>query len=164
MLIASLPVKRIFGEIQNEHRAFTRLVTQLPVRQLDQSLPGIGRPVDVLVHVTAWQANALQVALAQAKPDAPEIDPEAGVGQLLGLDTDRFNADLRASRRGWLLDRALHWSNQVHVELVNALTAIPDGRLLGGSGPYGARRWYARPCITHPRAHREELQQLLRLT
>jgi hypothetical protein len=161
MGVVSNPIIRILAEIKEEHQALTTLMASLTPTQITKDLPGLGTAVDVLNHITAWQANALRIAKMQAAPDAPEFEPDQSSSQILGLDVDQFNAELRASHQDWTLDQALAWHNQVHTDLLTTLATLPPARLLGGSGPYGARRWYVRPAITHSREHRLELERLL---
>jgi hypothetical protein len=47
----------------------------------------------------------------------------------------------------------------VHEELLSALAALPEERLLGGRGRHGARRWCALPAMSHPLEHRNQLQR-----
>jgi hypothetical protein len=163
MVIESEPVVRILAEIEEEHRALTTLIAVLPIDRLTERSDGQWSAIDLLNHITAWQANALTIARQQAAPDAPELDPALGAGRVLGLDAERFNAELLASHRDWTLDQALAWHNHVFAELKAALAALPPARLLGGPGPHGARLWYARPALLHAREHREEFQRRLGL-
>jgi hypothetical protein len=155
----SEPIVRILADIDAEHRALTSLMARLSVAQITARPGGEWSAIDMLNHITAWQANALQVAHLQAAADAPEIEPDQGTSRLLGLDTDQFNADLLTSHRDWTLAQALAWHNRVHADLLAALAALPPERLLGGSGPHGTRRWVALPAILHPRAHRLEFER-----
>lgn len=163
MVIESEPVVRILSEIEEEHHALTALIAMLPVNQLTERPGGHWSAIDLLTHITAWQANALTIARQQAAPDAPELDPALGPGRVLGLDTAQFNAELLASHRDWTLDQALAWHNHIFAELMAALAALPPERLLGGPGPHGARMWYARPALLHAREHREEFQRRIGL-
>jgi hypothetical protein len=156
MVLASQPLVRILQEIEAEQRALTTLLVRLTPDQLTDWSGGWS-PVDTLNHITAWKENALRVARSQAAPDAPALDPEARVGQILGLDTDRFNDESTRRHQAKSLAEALDWSNDVHRALLDALVRLPVDRVLGGSGPYGARLWYARPGIGHVREHREAL-------
>lgn len=155
------PIIRILAEIEAEHRALTALMARLTPAQIDARPAGGWSAVETLIHITAWQANALRVARDQAAPDAPPLDPEVGPGRILGLTTDDVNDDLLTTHRHWTLDQALAWHNRVNDELRRALVVLPPRRLLGGSGPHGACRWYGQPAITHSRAHRLELEKRL---
>lgn len=151
----------ILDEIVAEHRAWVRLVVGLDPERVTRRLEDGWSAVDYLVHVTAWRENALVVARRLADPDEPDPGPTRGAGRILGIDVDRFNAETLASHRGWDLDRALAWSEQVDSDLREALAALPADRLLGGPYRHGARRWYWRPGVVHPREHRGRLERLL---
>jgi hypothetical protein len=156
MVLASQPLVRILHEIEAEHRALLTLLVRLSPDQLTDWSGGWS-PVDTLNHITAWKENALRVALAQAEPDAPALDPEARVGQILGLETDRFNDEITRQHHQKSLAEAIEWANGAHRALLDALVRLPVERTLGGAGQYGARLWYARPGIGHVREHREAL-------
>ena len=159
MVAESDPLVRLFSDIEEEHRALTSLLARLSIDQLTERPGGGWSAIDLLVHITAWQENALKVARQQATPGAPELDPAGGAGRALGLDTDAFNAALLDSHRDWTLDRALAWHNQVFAALRAALATLPPARLLGGPGPYGARIWFSRPALLHSRDHRLEFER-----
>ena len=161
MAIQSAPMVRILAEIEREHRALTSLMARLSPTQLTQGPPGGWSAIDTLNHVTAWQANALRIAESQAAPDAPELDPSLTPGRVLGIDVERFNADIQAQHGQISLDEALGWHNRVHMALLKALVSLPPKRVLGGPGPHGAQMWYARPAIIHTREHRQELEARL---
>lgn len=155
----SEPITRLLADIEEEHHALTALMARLPLAWLTQRRDGQWSAIDLLVHITAWQANALLVAQRLAAPDAPALAGDPTPGQVLGLDANRFNADLLVSHRDWTIDRALAWHNQVFADLMRALATLPADRLLGGSGPHGAQRWYACPALVHSREHRLDFEQ-----
>jgi hypothetical protein len=159
MVIRSDPTVRIFAEIDEEHSAITSLVASLPLDMISSRKGGHWSAIDLLTHLTVWQAKALEIARQQAQPDAAPLDPAIGPGRVLGLDTDAHNAETLAERRAWTLDQALAWYNQVYADLRLALAEVPASRLLGGPGPHGAQMWYARPALLHSRGHRQEFEQ-----
>lgn len=159
MVIQSEPMVRILAEIETEHHELTGLIARLPMDRISRRVGGHWSAVDLVAHITAWQANALRVAELQAAPDAPEVDPALSPGRILGLDTNRFNDDLLVTHRDWSLDQALAWHNEISRKLRLALAALPPSRLLGGSGPFGSRMWYGRPAIIHSREHRQEFER-----
>ena len=160
-MLASEPLVRIFAEIEEEHHRLTALASRLSAAQIGGRPGGAWSAIDTIIHITAWQEHARRVAVAQAAPDAPEIDPEVSAGRVLGIDGHAFNAGLLDSHRDWTLDQALAWHNQVHSALRAALGRLPSARLLGGPGPHGARTWYGRPAIVHAREHRLDLERRL---
>jgi hypothetical protein len=159
MALLSMPVTRVLSEIKAEHKALTSLAARLSIAQITERPGGQWSAVDLINHITAWQANALKVAQLAATPDAPPIEPDLSAGRILGIDADRFNADLLVRHQDGALDEALAWHYQVHTELLTALLAVPPDRLFGGPGPHGASRWYAVPAITHSRAHRLDFER-----
>jgi hypothetical protein len=151
----------ILDEIVAEHRAWVRLVGGLPPEQVTRKLEDGWSAVDYLVHVTAWQENAVVVARRLADPAVPDPGPTRGAAGILGIDVDRFNAETLASHRGWGFDRALAWSEEINSDLRRALAALQADRLVGGRYRHGARRWYWRPGVVHSREHRGRLRRLL---
>jgi hypothetical protein len=158
------PITRLLADIEEEHHALTALMARLPLDWLAERRNGQWSAIDLLVHITAWQANALTIAHRLAAPGAPALVDDPMPSQALGLDTHQFNADLLESHRDWTIDQALAWHNQVFADLLRALATLPPNRLLGGGGPHGAQRWFARPALTHSREHRLDFEQRARLT
>lgn len=163
MVFESEPIVRVLSEIDEEHKAVTSLLAFLSLDQLTERRGDQWSAVDLLIHLTYWQENALKVARQQAAPDAPEVDPTLGAGRLLGIETDAANAEVLDRHRDWTLDQALGWYNRVYADLRAALAVLPSSRLIGGTGPRGARMWYARPALLHSREHRREFEQRLGL-
>lgn len=162
-LIESEPIVRLLSEIEEERKALTALIAMLTVDQLTGRPGGQWSAIDLLTHITAWQAHALTVARQQAAPDAPEVDPAVGPGRILGINADIDNAATLAAQRDTTLDQALARYHEIYHALRAALVALPPSRLLGGPGPRGARLWYARPALLHSREHRQAFQQRLGL-
>lgn len=152
---------RILAAIEGEHRALTALMASLGLSHFNRARSGQWSPIDALNHITFWQERALEIARAQSAPEAPEVDPAAGPGRILGLVTDQANADLLARQADWALDQALAWHNSVNEALRRSLAGLPPKRLLGGPGLYGARTWYIRPAVVHSQLHRQELEASL---
>lgn len=158
---AEASFERFVAGVRAEHRAWMELFGRLTPEEATVRPEGGWSAVDALVHVTAWKENALKVARLQAEPGAPEIEPSKGSAGALGINVDAFNAEVFEAHRDWTPERALTWSERVHVELVSALAALPEERLLGGRGRHGARRWCSLPAMSHPREHLNELEQRL---
>lgn len=161
MVSESQPVVGILAAIEREHRALTSLMARLSLEELTARAGDGWSAIDTLNHITAWQENALRVAQGQAGPAAPEVDPSLGVGRILDLDVESFNAEILTQHRQRSLAEALDWHKRVHAALLKALAVLPPERLLGGPGPHGARQWLARPAIVHAREHRQELEARL---
>jgi hypothetical protein len=162
-LIESEPLVRVFSDIDEEHKAVTALIAMLTIDQLSRRPDGQWSAIDLLTHLTAWQAHALTVARQQAAPDAPDLDPALGAGRILGIDADADNAATLAANRDITLDQALARYNETYAALRAALVTLPPARLLGGPGPHGTRIWFVRPALLHSREHRQAFQQRLGL-
>lgn len=154
-------IELILAEIEAEHRAWAELLALVTADKVSMKLYGEWSATDTLIHVTAWQENALRIARLQAAPDAPALDPNQGSGGVLGINVERFNQELLGSHRLWTVDEALTWSNEVIADLRAALAALPAERLLGGRGPHGAQLWYGRAAIVHSQEHRHALERRL---
>jgi len=113
-----------------------------------------------VVHITAWQDNALQIARQQTVPDAPDLNPHSSPAGILRLNVQKFNDEVWGSHQDWTLEQALAWHTQINTALRAVLATLPAERLLGGSGKYGARMWYWRPAVIHSREHRHTLDSL----
>ncbi len=158
---SSEQIELILAEIEAEHRAWAELLKSVTADKASMKLYGEWSATDTLIHVTAWQENALRIARLQAAPDAPALDPNQGAGGVLGINVEQFNQDLVSSHRLWTAAQALAWSDQVIADLWAALAALPAERLLGGRGPHGAQLWYGRAAIVHSREHRLALERHL---
>ena len=161
MVLESEPIVRILAEIDEEHKAVTTLIATMSIDQLSARKRGQWSAIDLLAHLTVWQAHAVTIARQQAAPDAPMLDPAVGPSRVLSIETDTHNMETLAAHRDLTLDRVLAWYNQVHADLRSALTVLSSERLLGGPGPHGAQMWYARPALLHSRDHRREFQERL---
>ena len=62
MVAESDPLVRLFSDIEEEHRALTSLLARLSIDRLTERPGGQWSAIDLLVHITAWQENALKVA------------------------------------------------------------------------------------------------------
>lgn len=153
--------ERILADVGAEHRAWMGLMGRLSPEEATARPKDGWSAVDALVHVTAWKENAAKVARLQAEPGAAEIDPNQGSAGALGINVDAFNAEVFEAHRDWAPERAVAWSEQIHRELLSALSALPEERLLGGRGRHGARRWCSLPAMSHPREHLNEVERQL---
>jgi hypothetical protein len=149
-------IAEIIREIDAEHAAWLDMVGRLPADQLVSRPPGGWSILDMLLHVASWKENAVKVADMQAAPDAPSPAQEQTPAGILGLDDWRFNEDFMIEHRDWTLERSLEWSTKVHTRLIQALTDLPADRILGGTGPNGARLWYWSPAVIVSERHRKE--------
>jgi hypothetical protein len=162
-------VEHILTEVESEYRAVLHLVEKLSPAQASSRAEDAWSAIDVVVHIAAWQNNALQIAQRQAAPDAPDLDPDRGPAGILRLDVQRFNDEVWNAHRDWTLEQAVGWYMQTNADLrflaalgtndVSALAALPAERLLGGSGEYGACLWYWRAAVSHSREHRHSVEQ-----
>lgn len=154
-------VERILAEIGLEHRALIQLCNGLRADQASSRTNDEWSAIDVLIHITAWQDNALRIARLQAAPDAPVLNPHSGPAGVLRINVERFNEEVFISHRDWMLEQAMAWHDQTNADLRSALAALPSERVLGGCGKYGACMWYWRPAFIHSREHRHALEQRL---
>jgi hypothetical protein len=162
-------VEHTLTEIELEYEALIHPVEKLSPAQASSRPNDAWSVIDVVVHIAAWQNNALQIAQQQAAPDAPDLDPHRGPAGILRLDVQKFNDEVWNAHRDWTLEQAMAWYTQTNANLrflaalgtndVSALAAPPAERLLGGSGKYGACLWYWRPAVIHSREHRHSVEQ-----
>jgi hypothetical protein len=161
IIVDSERIEHILAEIESEHQVLTKLLSGLPACQVSSRAGDEWSAVDALVHITAWQNNALEIARLQAAPDAPDLNPRSSPAGILRLNVDQFNEKVFNAHRDWGLDQAMAWHNATHADLQSALAALPPERLLGGPGKHGARMWYWRPAVVHSREHRHRIEKRL---
>jgi hypothetical protein len=146
----------IFGEIEAEQCDWEGFVSS-PSHQ-EETIEGGWSLVDTFVHIASWKENALRATHILADPTPRDAGPDEGVSSILGIDVDAFNDEFMSGHQGWGVEQALEWSRGIHTGLMDALRQVPQERLLGGTFPHGARRWYYRPGVVHPREHRDEVR------
>jgi hypothetical protein len=156
--VSSDDVRRaIADDVGSGHRELgAALRSALPPRS--RSVEGWS-PAQLLAHVTAWKANAIEVA-RRLDDLHPTIDPSAGTSRILGIpDVDVFNADVAQQHATSTLEDVSTWSDTVHRDLLHALATTPIERLTGGPYPNGAVGWLFIPAVEHPREHLEALRR-----
>jgi len=119
--------------------------------------------LETLIHVSAWQANVLEVARRIEAGQITKIAPSHTACGLLKIDLAAFNAEILDSHRTWTLTQALTWKNQTLTELCHLLPELPAETLFGGRHLCGACNWYFMPTVKHSRNHRREAQKMLGL-
>src|SRR5574337_332560 len=107
MVVQSEPIVSILNEIESEHIALTKLLNGLSADQVSSHLDDDWSAIDVIVHITAWQDNALQIARSQAAPQAPALNPRSSPAGILRLNVQRFNDALFASHHDWTFDQEI---------------------------------------------------------
>lgn len=80
---------------------------------------------------------------------------------MLHINVDRFNAETFAARSDWTPAQAIAWADEVHGDLMKALRALREERLVGGRGRHGARMWYWMPGFIHSMSTRRALDKRL---
>jgi hypothetical protein len=162
MVAQSEILKHILAEIESEHLTLIQLLSGLSVDQaLSRPPSDEWSAVDVLIHITAWQDNALQIARLQAMPNAPVLNPRSSPAGILRINVQQFNKEVSLSHRDWTLEQAIAWHNQINNDLRSALANLPCGQVLSGIGKSGACMWYWRPAVIHSREHRHALERRL---
>ena len=155
---------KILDAMDDEHARWLELVGGLGEFEATRRSRDRWSPVDTLNHVTAWKANALEVARLQGEPDAPRPDASLGSASVLGLNVDAFNAETLDRLTDSTLAEANAWAERVHGELEEALRALPSDRLIVPDGPHGIVGWLLLPAIEHPPEHRLRLERQLGYT
>jgi len=114
--------------------------------------------VDALVHVTAWQENALKIANGQKDPQALIPDAQFGPSRVLNIDFEEFNQRIFESHRDWSMEQALVWFESINTSLRSALKELPIERLYADANKRAPFNWFWRPAIVHAREHRLDIE------
>ncbi len=161
MAAQSESIRSILAEIESEHQVLIQLLNGLSTDQASSRPNGEWSAIDVLIHITAWQEQALRIARLQATPDASALNPRSGPAGVLHVNVQQFNDEMFLSHHDWTFGQAMAWHNQINADLRLALETLPSERVQSGIGKYRACMWYWRPAVIHSREHRHALERRL---
>jgi hypothetical protein len=149
----------LIDEINQEYQNWLDLISGLTPEQLTRRPEDGWSVIDTLIHVTAWQGNAIKIAKEQKDPGVPVPDPQFGPSRVLHIYFEDFNQEIFQAHKDWSLKQALDWFEKTDVDLRSALLELPEERLFPDPNKRQPFNWFWRPAIVHSREHRMDIEE-----